>query len=371
MKKLFLALCSLAVLELQAQNVGIGTTTPNANAILELNSSSKALLLPRLTAAQRNAIANPAAGMLIYNIDSNRFEGCVSTSAPAGYTQQDSSLNFSGISYPCCVNGYVQYNPTTSFLLRKIQLLLSNSTGSPQTLQINFGDFGGNPIMGTASAVVPANTTTAIPVDFIFSSNISVVQSTSYAIRVAVDNQNIQWRGTTGSPFTNICGNSGFNIGLAYRTFSYIDPGLVDEAANYSGISYPCCVNGYVQYNPSVSFGLAKVVLQLSNNTASPQTLQINIGDFAGNPVLGTASAVVPPNSTTPTPIEFVFATPINLTQFASYAIRVAVDNQNIQWRGTTGSAFTNICGNSGFNIGLAYRTYNNPPPAFGWVPLH
>ncbi|MFB3390022.1 hypothetical protein [Flavobacterium sp. LAR06] len=47
--------------------VGIGTTTPHASAILDISSTNKGLLIPRLTTAQRNAIASPAAGLLVYN----------------------------------------------------------------------------------------------------------------------------------------------------------------------------------------------------------------------------------------------------------------------------------------------------------------
>ncbi|MCY7293210.1 MAG: hypothetical protein LH615_13615, partial [Ferruginibacter sp.] len=186
----------LSVLCTNGQSVGIGTASPNASAILDLSSNSKALLLPRLTTAQRNSITNPVAGMLIYNIDSNYFEGTIQIIASGGsYSTIDSETNYSGISYPCCANGYVQYNPTSSFALRKIELMLSNATPSPQTLQINFGDFGSNPILGTASAVVPANTAIAIPIDFIFNADINLIQYQSYKIQVAVGNQNIQWRG--------------------------------------------------------------------------------------------------------------------------------------------------------------------------------
>jgi len=48
-----------------AQSVGIGTTTPNPSALLEVNSTTKGLLPPRVTNAQRNAIANPANGLLV------------------------------------------------------------------------------------------------------------------------------------------------------------------------------------------------------------------------------------------------------------------------------------------------------------------
>lgn len=54
--------------------VGIGTTTPNASSVLDLTSTSKAFLPPRMTTAQRNAIANPVAGMFIYNTTTTCIE---------------------------------------------------------------------------------------------------------------------------------------------------------------------------------------------------------------------------------------------------------------------------------------------------------
>ena len=58
-------------------SVGIGTTLPYANAILDITSTEKGLLIPRLTAAQRdvltpklNLVAN---GLLIYNVTTLRF----------------------------------------------------------------------------------------------------------------------------------------------------------------------------------------------------------------------------------------------------------------------------------------------------------
>lgn len=49
--------------------VGIGTDTPDNSAILDVHSTNKGLLIPRLTMAQRNLISNPAKGLMIYQTD--------------------------------------------------------------------------------------------------------------------------------------------------------------------------------------------------------------------------------------------------------------------------------------------------------------
>jgi len=52
--------------------VGIGTNTPDASAALEVRSTTKGLLLPRLTSSQISAISNPAEGLIVYCTDCAR-----------------------------------------------------------------------------------------------------------------------------------------------------------------------------------------------------------------------------------------------------------------------------------------------------------
>lgn len=49
--------------------VGIGTNAPDSTAILELQSTQRGFLPPRLTTEQRDSIQNPAIGLTIYNLD--------------------------------------------------------------------------------------------------------------------------------------------------------------------------------------------------------------------------------------------------------------------------------------------------------------
>jgi uncharacterized protein (TIGR02145 family) len=70
-----------------AQNVGIGTSTPNPSAVLDLSSSTKGFLPPRLTLVQRDEILNPSEGLQIWNSDCKEiqvFNGTIWTNMIGG-----------------------------------------------------------------------------------------------------------------------------------------------------------------------------------------------------------------------------------------------------------------------------------------------
>ncbi|QGK74451.1 hypothetical protein [Flavobacterium sp. SLB02] len=53
--------------------IGIGTTTPDATSIVDITSTTKGMLAPRMTTIQRNAITTPAQGLLVYDTDLKSF----------------------------------------------------------------------------------------------------------------------------------------------------------------------------------------------------------------------------------------------------------------------------------------------------------
>jgi uncharacterized protein (TIGR02145 family) len=91
--------------------VGVGTTSPHASAVLDVSSTDRGLLLPRMTTTQRNAISLPTAGLTIYNTTTN----CLNFFNGTAWNEDCGSLapgNYSGTSggtavvslYTCTTN---------------------------------------------------------------------------------------------------------------------------------------------------------------------------------------------------------------------------------------------------------------------------
>lgn len=74
MKKYILFLIVLGVYHnILAQNVGIGTNAPNFDALLDISSTTKGVLFPRMTSTQRINIATPPNGLMVFDTDRNEL----------------------------------------------------------------------------------------------------------------------------------------------------------------------------------------------------------------------------------------------------------------------------------------------------------
>src|SRR5258706_3395103 len=56
-----------------SQSVGIGTSTPNSSAQLDISHTSKGLLIPRMTTGAISLVTNPAKGLMIYDSVKNQL----------------------------------------------------------------------------------------------------------------------------------------------------------------------------------------------------------------------------------------------------------------------------------------------------------
>lgn len=93
-------------------SAGIGTTTPNASSLLDITSTTKGMLAPRMTKTQRDAIATPATGLLIFQ--TNSTPGFYYYTGSAWTALKPSVLNktLSNLTAPTAVN--VELLPDTA-----------------------------------------------------------------------------------------------------------------------------------------------------------------------------------------------------------------------------------------------------------------
>ncbi|MCC5353876.1 hypothetical protein LMP63_13865, partial [Staphylococcus aureus] len=72
---------------------GFGTTSPDTSAVLDVASTTRGMLIPRMTTTQRNAISGATKSLLIYNntIDSFQYynAGWHTIGAGGGSSGQD------------------------------------------------------------------------------------------------------------------------------------------------------------------------------------------------------------------------------------------------------------------------------------------
>ena len=74
MKNILLPLlvCNLLFLSTYAQ-VGVGTVAPDASSMLEVKSTTKGMLVPRMSTVERTGITTPAVGLLVYDNTTQTF----------------------------------------------------------------------------------------------------------------------------------------------------------------------------------------------------------------------------------------------------------------------------------------------------------
>lgn len=201
--------------------VGINTTTPDPSSILDINSTSRGVLIPRMTTSERNAILNPATGLLVYDNQLNKF---------LGYNGTQWTLDvFSGSKWS--ITGNAGTNPTTDFIGTTDNVGLSFRANNAEAMTIsNDGraSLAGGNINNPRLLVGRSNPATSVP------SIMSVVENdTGDSYPVNVISANVaggRIRGNyafASSTTTGASGTSSAGIILSNSNSPVIGPSLV------------------------------------------------------------------------------------------------------------------------------------------------
>ena len=155
--------CSLSCMA----QIGIGTTTPDANAALELLSTTQGMLFPRMTNIQRDAIASPAKGLTIFNTTLNCIQTNIGNSSTVNWKCLGISPTSNGTAivsaYNCstawsgilkvgtAISGVTQTITATVTTIGTYNILTTNSNGVIFAANGTFTGTGSQTILLTAT----------------------------------------------------------------------------------------------------------------------------------------------------------------------------------------------------------------------------
>jgi hypothetical protein len=97
--------------------VAVGASSVDASALLDLTSTAKGFLAPRMTELERDAIASPATGLFVYNTDTNAFNyydgsawGAIGGGSSLSLYREDTA----GITIPSATSGGIAIGSNAS-----------------------------------------------------------------------------------------------------------------------------------------------------------------------------------------------------------------------------------------------------------------
>jgi uncharacterized protein (TIGR02145 family) len=136
--------------------IGDNPTTINSSAVLEIESTNKGLLPPRMTTTQRNAITSPAIGLMIYNTTTNCTE---SFNGTGWFNECVGSISASG-GGNASSGGTAVVSAWTSEIGCSVGAGTNNSPAGVKRGGVNQTMVQGTPATGQATITLVANVTT-------------------------------------------------------------------------------------------------------------------------------------------------------------------------------------------------------------------
>ncbi len=293
MKKLLMAIgIIISAPGIIAQSVGIGTTTPNASAALEIKSNTKGLLMPRTSTTSRTGISSPAKGLMLYDTTTSSFwfhNGTAWAQISAG-----------GSSW--LLQGNPGTTPATNFIgttdNQPLRFRVNNNWAgelSPGLLNTSLGYNAGKAVttgdnnIALGNNALTANTTGAL--NTAIGSNALAVSSTSN-YNVAVGGFALK-ANTTGTENTAIGAFSLYTNNTGYQNTA---TGFYALYSNVDGISNTAYGDQALNSNTSGSYNIAigEVALGLSktgdNNIAIGSSSLYKNSNGYDNTAIGEAS---------------------------------------------------------------------------------
>lgn len=299
-----LLLLSLFVFNFSYSQVAINTTGNNANgsAMLDVESTTKGILIPRMTTAQRTAIGSPASGLLVYDNTTSSFwfyNGSAWTELVAGAaigwkltgnSGTDTSINFLGTTDNKDLK--IRVNNTRAGVIGvNGNLFLGLISGSPNASGYSNAAYGSNALQGITtgfentgigSSSLYTNTTgfqnASIGVGSLYNNNGNGNTASGYQSLYSNQNGNVNTAQGYQSLFSNTSGHTNTAVG-SYALYLNTT-GHSNVAIGVDALSHNTIRNNLVAIGDSALFyngtGAVNSTDAISNTAVGSKTLYAN-----------------------------------------------------------------------------------------------
>jgi trimeric autotransporter adhesin len=268
-----LALIFFGAPSANAQNVGIGTATPDASALLELNATNKGLLIPKVALTSLSdavTIAAPATGLLVYNTNA-AVPGGVGFYYNSGKGSAIWVKLLSGSGAGWSLTGNAATDSTLNFI--------GTTDLKPLVFRVNNGFAGQLSSIGGISIGRAANGTTKIAEPSVVAIGDSALFSNQDNFNVAVGSQAL---------FSNTVGTSNTAIGnysLVSNVIGSLNVAIGDFTLSSNDSSYNTAVGYAALSNTQDEQNTAVGAFALSDNTGGYYNSALGAGALTTNSI--------------------------------------------------------------------------------------
>jgi hypothetical protein len=290
---LLLAAFLLSSLPDYGQNIGIGTSTPDASAQVDISSSSRGLLIPRMDSNAVKAIINPAPGLMVYDSSRKQLLVNMGTAAAADWENivAKSGWSLTG-NTGTGANSYLGTTDNTALQFEINNTPFGKLDPAYQSVSLGldagYGNIGEGVALGTYAQT--ANASNPIALGYF------AMEKNTGDFNIGIGQQALQYS-TGGSNiaigsialFNNNTGEANVGIGLEalqnttnsnYNTAIGVNTGRAyDNGYNNVFLGANCDVNGAGYYN----------VIAIGQGVICTASSQARIGNSATNSIGGYA----------------------------------------------------------------------------------
>jgi len=237
-----------------AQNIGLGTNNPHKTAILDISSTTKGVLIPRMAALSEINIVTPEKGLLIYQNNQQRFRYNAGTALSRNFVnifnnedQQNNYGQWWNIAGNNTSSSNLFYGTTNAIaFLMKVDNQQVAKFGTTSNHNLFLGLEAGRLVLGNNNILIGRRAS--------WVTNNGGVVATSHQIAIG---------DSALHQFKDISGSTGQNIAIGTRAQGNMEDGWSNIALGHYALLYGTnspVVSGPVYYNVAIGYRAMKLV---------------------------------------------------------------------------------------------------------------